>query len=78
MKLGSKNIEWILVAVLIVSTLAAFLLLSAAMMEPAPQATTTNLFLILIFGGEMLVGIILLRIYDKISSILSALEEKKQ
>ena len=78
MKLGPRNVEWILVVILIVSTLAVFLFMSAAMMEPAPQTTMVSLFLIMIFGGEMLIGIILLRIYDRISSVLGVIEEKKQ
>lgn len=77
MKLGLRNIEWILISIMVVSTLAVYLFISAAMLDAPAQTTATNLFLIMIFGGQILMCIILLRIYDKISSSQGLVEEKQ-
>lgn len=64
MKLGAKNLEWFLILGLIVSVLVEFLVLATGLTISIQQAIT-NSFLLLIFAGQLLTSILLLRIYDK-------------
>ncbi|MCK4968715.1 MAG: hypothetical protein KAS12_06680 [Candidatus Aenigmarchaeota archaeon] len=66
MKLGSKNIEWLFVVILIILAISQFLIMTGGIMTSSFQFTLMNMFLLMIFGGQLVVGILLLRIYDAI------------
>ena len=64
MKMGPKNLEWVLVAGLILVTLIEFLLLSGGVAANTLQTTLINVILLMVFGGQLIIAIILLRMYD--------------
>lgn len=64
MKLGPKNMEWIFVVMLVILAVSQFIIMAGGMMTNSFQLTLMNMFLLMIFGGQLVVGIILLRIYD--------------
>ncbi len=69
MKLGSKNIELFFVATLAILTVVEFLLLSAGIISQQLILTLLNMTMLMVVGGEILICILLLRIYDKIAII---------
>jgi len=69
MKLGPKNIELFFVAVLAIITVVEFLLLSAGIISQQLILTLLNMTMLMVVGGEILICILLLRIYDKITMI---------
>lgn len=69
MKLGPKNIELFFVAVLAILTVVEFLLLSAGIISQQLILTLLNMVMLMVVGGEILICILLLRIYDKIAII---------
>ncbi|NOR85179.1 hypothetical protein GQ473_03600 [archaeon] len=64
MKLGPKHLEWIFVVILVILAVSQFIILTGGIMTNSFQLTLMNMFLLMIFGGQLVVGIILLRIYD--------------
>ena len=64
MKLGPKHMEWIFVVMLVILAVSQFVIMAGGMMTSSFQLTLMNMFLLMIFGGQLVVGIILLRIYD--------------
>ncbi|MFH1432169.1 MAG: hypothetical protein ABIG84_03045 [archaeon] len=69
MKLGPKNIELFFVAGLVLLTVIEFLLLSAGIISNQLLLTLLNMSIIMVVGGEIIICIILLRIYDKLADI---------
>ena len=69
MKLGPKNIELFFVAVLILITVIEFMLLSAGIVSQQLLGTLEVMSILMVVGGQILVCIILLRIYDKVAII---------
>ncbi|MCK4551034.1 MAG: hypothetical protein KAT91_03695 [Candidatus Aenigmarchaeota archaeon] len=65
MKLGPKNVEWIFVMTLVLLAVSQFMVMTGGMITNTFQMTLMNMLLLMIFGGQLIVGIILLRIYDK-------------
>ena len=64
MKLGPKNIEWVIVLGLIIVTIIEFLLLAGGFAGNSIQTTMINVILLMIFAGQLIIAIILLRMYD--------------
>lgn len=77
MKQGSRNIELILISSLITATAIVFVVLVAGTLTDSPQAIMMNLTLLMIFGGLLLVSMILLKIDDKLEQALDAMKEQK-
>lgn len=69
MKLGPKNIELFFVAGLVLLTVIEFLLLSAGIISNQLLLTLLNMTILMVVGGEIIICIILLRIYDKLADI---------
>ena len=65
MKLGPKNVEWIFVMTLVLLAVSQFMVMTGGMITNTFQMTLMNMLLLMIFGGQLIVGIILLRIYDR-------------
>lgn len=68
MMLGSRNLEWILTAGLTIGTIIAFLLISGGLNAQIPE-TLRDLLLVMIFAAQLIVAIILLRIYEALLNI---------
>ncbi|MCK5473999.1 MAG: hypothetical protein KAI53_01215 [Candidatus Aenigmarchaeota archaeon] len=68
MKLGPKNVEWLFVITLVLLAVSQFMVMTGGMITNTFQMTLMNMLLLMIFGGQLIVGIILLRIYDGIIS----------
>lgn len=66
MKLGAKNLEWLFVTALILITITVFIMFGGGMLSSTPQTTLMVMSLFMVFAGEVMISIILLRIYDKI------------
>ena len=64
MKLGPRHLEWIFVVILVILAVSQFAIMTGGMITNTFQLTLMNMFLLMIFGGQLVVGIILLRIYD--------------
>ena len=64
MKLGPKHLEWMFVVILLILAVSQFVIMTGGIMTSSFQLTLMNMFLLMIFGGQLVVGIILLRIYD--------------
>lgn len=71
MKLGAKNLELFFVAALVLITIIEFLLLSAGIASQQLMLTLLNMSILMVVGGQILVCIILLRIYDRLVSMSS-------
>ncbi len=69
MKLGPKNIELFFVAALILITVIEFMLLSAGIVSEQLLPTLMTMSILMVVGGQILICIILLRIYDKVAVI---------
>ncbi len=65
MKLGPKNVEWIFVMTLVLLAVSQFMVMTGGMITNTFQMTLMNMLLLMIFGGQLITGIILLRIYDR-------------
>ncbi len=65
MKLGPKNVEWVFVMTLVLLAVSQFMVMTGGMITNTFQMTLMNMLLLMIFGGQLIVGIILLRIYDR-------------
>ena len=68
MHLGSKRIEWIITAGLFVVMAIELMLLVAGTAANTLQTTLIHVLLLLVFAGEGMIAIILLRIYDAIEA----------
>ena len=66
MELGSRNVEWFFVAGLVILAIAEYLMFSGGMTANDAGTTLTNMLLLLIVAGEFLLGILLIRIYQKL------------
>lgn len=67
MKFGTDILETILVLCLIITTIAAFLVMGGGYIENiSSEVTLTNTFLLIIIGALFMIAIILLRIYEAI------------
>ncbi len=69
MKLGPKNIELFFVAALVLITIVEFLLLSAGIRSQQLIFTLLNMIMLMVVAGEILICILLLRIYDRVAII---------
>ena len=74
MKLGAKNLEWVIVTGLILVTIIEFLLLAGGFAGNTIQATLVNVLLLMVFAGQLIIAIILLRVYD----VMATKPEKKK
>ncbi len=63
-------------ASLIIVTAVSFAILVAGI-PSTPQVALTNLGILMVFGGLLLVSILLLRIHDKLSEMSDILNESK-
>ena len=78
MKLGAKNVEWILVAALAIVIITQFLILSGGIASNTIQTTMIHVLLLMSFGGTLIVAIILLRIYDVLAMTHALHQAKKK
>lgn len=69
MKLGPKNLEWLFIAALVLITITEFLMFGGGMLSSTSQTTLMVMVLLMIFAGQIIISIILLRIYDKIVEV---------
>lgn len=67
MKFGAKNLELVLVSSLIIVTVIAFLLLAGGLASDATLSTLQPILLLMIFAGQTIETIVLLRMYDLIA-----------
>ena len=66
MKLGSKNLEWLFIAALVIITITEFLMLGGGMMSSTPQTTMIAMGLLMVSAAQIITAILLIRIYDKL------------
>lgn len=69
MKLGAKNIEWFFIAALIIITITEFIMFLGGMLSNTVQTTMIIMTILMLFAGQIITSIILLRIYDKLSEV---------
>jgi len=66
MKLGTKNLELFFIVALFMLTIVEFLLLSAGIMSQQLVGSLQIMSVLMVVGGEIIICIILLRIYARI------------
>jgi hypothetical protein len=66
MKLGTRNIEWFFIAGLAMITIAEYLIFSGGMVNNNAGTALTNMLLLMIVAGELLLGILMIKIYQKL------------
>lgn len=69
MKLGPKNLELFFIAALFMLTIVEFMLLSAGVLSRQLIGSLQIMSVLMVVGGEIIICIILLRIYARIDSI---------
>jgi len=80
MKLGHRNVEWMVTATLIVTVVTLFLIFPAVSLNIGATAITqafTNVILLLIFASLLVSMVVLLRLYGKLDEIEKTLKARK-
>ncbi len=65
MKLKPDLLEWFFVLGLVLITIMEYLLVAGGLSSARPEASLTNIILLLVVAGELVIGILLVRIYAK-------------
>ncbi|MBW6451856.1 MAG: hypothetical protein K0B02_03950 [DPANN group archaeon] len=68
MKLGTKTLEYFLLVCLAIIVVLNFMLLTGAMLSGIDNTDLLNMFVLLILGTQFVITIILLRIYEQLST----------
>lgn len=68
MKLGPKNLELFFIAALFMLTIVEFMLLSAGVLSRQLIGSLQIMSVLMVVGGEIVICIILLRIYVKLEA----------